>query len=193
MRLYVVCFGLLLTIGNAWAQHAVTLQLIDDKTKEPVVGAAVFLPALSRGGTTDAQGQVRLTDVPTGPQTLRITSLNYETKEKQLTFPRPNPNRVEVIDIEPMSIELEGVVVSATRTNSRIEDSPVRVEVLGLEEVEEKTGIHPASIAMLLTETAGVQVQQTSPVSANQAIRARSASRRWRLRGTINFSGKRGA
>ena len=167
MRLYSVCCGLLLTISSAWAQHAVTLQIIDDKTKEPVIGAAVFLPAVNRGGTTDAQGQVRLTDVPTGPQLLRITSLNYETKEKQLIFPRPDPNQVEVVDIEPTSIELVGVVVSATRTDSRIEDSPVRVEVLGLEEIEEKTGMKPANIAMLLAETAGVQVQQTSPVSAN--------------------------
>ena len=179
MRLHLVCCGLLLTIGNAWAQYAITLQIIDDKTKEPVIGAAIFLPATNRGGTTDALGQVRLTDIPAGPQILRISSLNYRTKEKQLIFPRPDSSRVEVIDVEPSAIELTGVVVSATRTDSRIEDSPVRVEVLGLEEIEEKTGMKPANIAMLLAETAGVQVQQTSPVSANQAIRLQGLDGRY--------------
>ncbi|MCY7359122.1 MAG: carboxypeptidase-like regulatory domain-containing protein [Rudanella sp.] len=156
MRLYLVCCGLLLTIGNAWAQYAVTVQIIDGKTKEPVIGAAVFLPATNRGGMTDAGGRVRLTDIPTGPQTLRISSLNYQTKEKLLTFPRPDSSRVEVIDVEPTSIGLQGVVVSATRTDSRIEDSPVRVEVLGLEEVEERTGMAPANISQMLAETPGV-------------------------------------
>ena len=179
MRLYIVCCGLLLAIGNARAQHALTLQLIDDKTKEPVVGAAVFLPALSRGSTTDAGGQARFTDLPTGPQTLRITSLGYETKEKTLSFPRPEPDRMEIIDLEPTAIELTGVIISATRTDSRIEDSPVRVEVVGGEEIDEKTGMKPANIAMLLAETAGVQVQQTSPVSANQAIRLQGLDGRY--------------
>lgn len=179
MRHLLFSLRLLLIVSSAPAQHAITVRIIDDKTKEPIVGASILLSALNLGVITDSTGQARLTGISDGEQTLRISSISYKTKDKRLTFPRPDPGAIEEIDIEPTSIELQGVVITATRTDSRIEDSPVRVEVLGLEEIEEKTGMKPANIAMLLAETAGVQVQQTSPVSANQAIRLQGLDGRY--------------
>src|SRR4030095_14170060 len=52
---------------------------------------------------------------------------------------------------------------TATRSGVRIEDEPLRVEVLGQEEVEEKTMMTPGDIAMMLNETSGLRVQVTSP------------------------------
>ena len=50
----------------------------------------------------------------------------------------------------------EEVLVTATRTNSRIENLPTRVEVLGAEEMEEESSIRSASIASLFGDIAGV-------------------------------------
>jgi iron complex outermembrane receptor protein len=57
----------------------------------------------------------------------------------------------------------EEVTVSVTRTEQRIEDSPIRVEVLQQEEIEEKALMTPGDIAMLLNETSGLRVQVTDP------------------------------
>ncbi|MBL7136129.1 MAG: Plug domain-containing protein, partial [Candidatus Marinimicrobia bacterium] len=64
-------------------------------------------------------------------------------------------------------MEFEGIIVTTTRTNNRIEDVPVRVEVLGSEEVNEEIAIRPGNISKLLGETSGIQIQQTSATSGN--------------------------
>src|SRR4030095_11203525 len=57
----------------------------------------------------------------------------------------------------------EEITVTATRTEQRIEDVPLRVEVLQKEEIEEKALMTPGDVAMLLNETSGLRVQVTSP------------------------------
>ena len=57
----------------------------------------------------------------------------------------------------------ETVVVTATRSDRRLQDEPLRVEVIGREEIEEKALMTPGSVAMLLGETTGLRVQTTAP------------------------------
>jgi outer membrane receptor for ferrienterochelin and colicins len=57
----------------------------------------------------------------------------------------------------------ETVVVSATRSDRRLQDEPLRIEVIDREEIEEKALMTPGSVAMLLGETTGLRVQTTAP------------------------------
>jgi iron complex outermembrane receptor protein len=71
---------------------------------------------------------------------------------------------------EPITIE-EEVVVTATRTDRRLEDEPLRVEVVPGEEVQEKIMMTPGDVSMLLTETNGLRVQTTSPSLGGANVR----------------------
>lgn len=57
----------------------------------------------------------------------------------------------------------EAVIVTATRSGRRVEDEPLRVEVVPAEEVQEKIMMTPGDVSMLLNETNGLRVQTTSP------------------------------
>src|SRR5687767_10378405 len=57
----------------------------------------------------------------------------------------------------------ESVVVTATRADRRLQDEPLRVEVIDREEIEEKALMTPGSVAMLLGETTGLRVQTIAP------------------------------
>jgi iron complex outermembrane receptor protein len=57
----------------------------------------------------------------------------------------------------------EEVTVSATRSDRRLQDEPLRVEVIDREEIEEKALMTPGSVAMLLGETTGLRVQTVAP------------------------------
>src|SRR5688572_13947444 len=70
----------------------------------------------------------------------------------------------------PVTIE-ESVTVTATRTDRRIEDEPVRVEVVPSEEVQEKIMMTPGDVSMLLNETNGLRVQTTSPSLGGANVR----------------------
>ena len=65
----------------------------------------------------------------------------------------------------------ETVIVTATRTDRRIEEEPVRVEVVPAEEVQEKIMMTPGDVSMLLNETNGLRVQTTSPSLGGANVR----------------------
>lgn len=75
--------------------------------------------------------------------------------------------------------ELEEVTVSSTRTSRTIRNVPTRIEVIDKEELEEKSNMRPANVSMLLHESTGIQVQQTSATSANAGIRIQGLDGRY--------------
>lgn len=71
---------------------------------------------------------------------------------------------------KPITVE-ETVIVTATRTDRRVDDEPVRVEVVPPEEVQEKIMMTPGDISMLLNETNGLRVQTTAPSLGGASVR----------------------
>ena len=63
--------------------------------------------------------------------------------------------------------EIEEITVQATRSRRRLQDEPIRGEVLN----EEKLLMRPGNISMLLAETGGLRVQVTSPGLGSANIR----------------------
>lgn len=75
--------------------------------------------------------------------------------------------------------ESEDIVVQATRTGRRVQDEPIRVEVLDREEIEEKILMSPGNIAMLVNETPGIRVQVTSPALGASNVRVQGLKGRY--------------
>ena len=69
------------------------------------------------------------------------------------------------------SLEESVTVVASTRTDTRLEDQPMRVEVLAREEIEEKMLMTPGDIVMMLNEMGGMRVQTTSPSLGAASVR----------------------
>jgi iron complex outermembrane receptor protein len=79
---------------------------------------------------------------------------------------------------QPPEVEFE-VTVSATRTGGRLEDQPLRVEVLEREEIEEKMLMTPGDIVMMLNEMGGMRVQATSPSIGAASVRVQGMRGRY--------------
>ena len=71
------------------------------------------------------------------------------------------------------------IIVQATRSRRRVQDEPVRVEVLAREEIEEKILMRPGNIATMLSETGGLRVQVTSPALGASNIRVQGMDGRY--------------
>ena len=78
----------------------------------------------------------------------------------------------------PPEIEIS-ITVEATRTGGRLEDSPLRVEVLEREEIEEKMLMTPGDIVMMLNEMGGMRVQATSPSLGAASVRVQGMRGRY--------------
>ena len=76
-----------------------------------------------------------------------------------------------LIQLVPTVTVEEQITVSATRTDQRLDDVPMRVEVLAREEIEEKMLMTPGDIVMMLNEMGGMRVQATSPSLGAASVR----------------------
>ena len=84
----------------------------------------------------------------------------------------PGSQQEVTVDLQPEpTLEETVTVVAATRTNRRLEDQPMRVEVLEREEIEEKMLMTPGDIVMMLNEMGGMRVQATSPSLGAASVR----------------------
>ena len=141
----------------------------------PVERAAVRAGRLAR--LTDPQGLTELR-LAAGGHLITVGHIGFvpETLTVKLAAGVDTTLRVW---LEERSTELEAVIVTATRSERRIEDEPVRVEVLGEDEVNEKLDMTPGDITMMLNETPGLRVQTTSPSLGGANVRVQGLRGRY--------------
>ena len=98
------------------------------------------------------------------------------TTDKPLESSAASTGEAENVNEEA---ESEEIIVQATRSRRRVQNEPIRVEVLGREEIEEKIAMRPGNISMLLAETGGVRVQVTSPSLGAANVRVQGMDGRY--------------
>ncbi len=157
-------------IYSASAQNSFKAITRDAKTHEPLFGVTVVLQKTNIGTSSGNDGVIELKNIPDGKQTLVFSHTGYETVNRSFIFPLSKNDTVEILLAE-VSEELDEVVVQSTRTSRTIQNTPTRVETIDGEELDEKNNMRPANVSMLLHESTGMQVQQTSATSGNASIR----------------------
>lgn len=181
-RLLAFSLVLLLTLaaaGRAGAQHRYEALVVDEHSGEPLAGVNVVVAGTAVGGATGPDGRVSLDAVPGGRQTILFSFVGFEPSRHTLVFPLADPGEVHRVALEEAHGELEEISVSATRTSRTIADQPTRVETIAGEEIDEKISMEPSNISMLLNESPGITVQQTSATSGNAAIRIQGLDGRY--------------
>ena len=133
----------------------------------PLDGAQLTASGIS--AITDEAGLAELR-LPLGAHELVAERIGFETVRMRMVLDVPRDTTVVVV-MEVMALETEGLVVTSGRTERRIEEEPLRIEVVPREEVEEKLLMTPGDIAMLLNETAGLRVQPTAPSLGGASVR----------------------
>ena len=158
-------------------QNSIKVLIRNEETKEAVTNAAVIVKETGISATADGGGRAELTGISDGEQTLEISAPGYETKELKLTFPLADQS--EKIIFIKVSFEAGEVIVNTTRTGREIEDTPTRVEAIDEEEVDEKSSMRSSNVSMILNESTGIKVQQTSATSYTQSIRIQGLDGRY--------------
>jgi iron complex outermembrane receptor protein len=148
-------------------QQPAIIQLTVTAAKQPVAGAQAIVAGHT--STTDAEGHVRL-DVSPGPVEITVVKERFNPVTVTATAVAGLEVAIEVPLEKQTAIE-EQVTVSATRTDKRLEDVPMRVEVLSADEIAEHVSMTPGDIVMMLNEMGGLRVQATSPSLGAASIR----------------------
>lgn len=158
------------------AQNSLKAVILNEEDKEPLIGATAVLAGSANGAAADANGFIYLMNIPDGKQAITFSFIGYEERTDTITFPYPD---TLIVYLREAGDELEEVIISSTRSSRTIKDISTRVEFIAGEELEEKANMKPGDIRMTLSESTGIQTQQTSATSANSSIRIQGLDGRY--------------
>ncbi|MBC8112356.1 MAG: carboxypeptidase-like regulatory domain-containing protein, partial [Verrucomicrobia bacterium] len=118
----------------AMAQEtAVSGVITNSETKEPMIGVNVSVKGTVLGTVTNGKGEFSLSTRSVPPFTLSISFVGFKTQEVEVTGNKTTFN----IDLEEQSIMANEVVISASRVEESVLQSPVTVEKLDSRAVRE--------------------------------------------------------
>src|SRR6187402_3256827 len=156
----------------ASAQNSFSCIVKDAVSGEPLPNVSVVFKGAEPGHVSNNEGKAFIKQVANGSTTITFSSIGFKTRTLELIFPLPVPDSVYTILMEhDIKEEEEVIVIASSRTESGIENLPTKVEILGVEEVNEEVGIKPGNIASLLGDVAGIQIQQMSAATGNVEMR----------------------
>src|SRR3989440_4447685 len=161
-----VCVCVALVFASALTQN-VMLQIEVRSDAGAVADAAVDANGTTR--RTDSMGRTAF-DVPPGPVQIVVAKEGFEPETVSIDIRTGEPRAISIA-LRPQSAIEEHVTVAATRTDKRIEDQPMRVEILDADEIEEKIMMTPGDVVMMLNEMGGLRVQATSPSLGAASVR----------------------
>ncbi len=88
-------------------------KVADHSTKEPIIGASVIVEGTSYGAQTDLQGNFKITNIPPGSYSIKVSYIGYSSIVKNDIV--VNSVRPAVVEVELMqsAIEINGVTVTS--------------------------------------------------------------------------------
>lgn len=143
---------------------------------EPLMGATVYFKNLEKGAVTNFDGVAEFSKIPNGKHAIEISFLGFETIETFIQIPSSSNFIFKLIE---SGSELDGIVLQSNRSTRTVRKIPTRIEFIGVEELGEKAVMNPTNISMVLRESTGIQMQQTSLSSGNTNIRIQGLDGRY--------------
>jgi iron complex outermembrane receptor protein len=170
-------FFFFLFIAASLDAQSIRIKVANADTGEPIPGASVVLLPIKRTLLTDSSGMVHFTSLTPGKYTLEISHIGFETLKNEVTLGASDHEHQVLMEHEHE--EEEEVVIQSTRSTRTIQNIPTRVEFIAGEELDEKANMKPGDIRMVLSESTGIQTQQTSATSGNSSIRIQGLDGRY--------------
>lgn len=112
---------------SSYAQSCMSGQIIDAATGKPISNATVAVSG--KGSITNQQGNYHICELSADSVTVSVSYVGFET----LRFPvklSVGDNHIPTISINPVAINIDELVVTATRTDNKILNTPVRVNLI---------------------------------------------------------------
>jgi outer membrane receptor protein involved in Fe transport len=138
-----------------------------EESGEPLPGVLVLVEGSNRSALTDARGTYRLSAVGAGPATIVTRFLGREPQEAQVTVSPDSPVRAD-FRLKAAALQLNEVVVSASREQEKRMEIPVAIGVVDGAALRATQPAHPSEV---MNRIAGVLVPVTGGEGHMAAIR----------------------
>jgi outer membrane receptor for ferrienterochelin and colicins len=172
-RLLSACALVLLSGGALTAQTGtITGTVRIEGTESPVPNAVIQVISATGGrvgsSLTNQSGRYLIANIPPGSYSVTATMTGYQTARVDGVNVAAGQAATVNLNLVTQAIDLDPVVVSASRRQERALDAPARVEVVSTREIAERPAASPAEH---LRNTPGVDIASTGLQSTNVVAR----------------------
>ena len=169
-RCLILLFATLFGVHSLHGQNTFRAVVKDKVTHEFLGGVTVSAADNTKAATTsDGRGVVSLKGLSDGPATIHFSFIGYKPFEISTTIPDTVQHAIYLEQDEKVLQQV--TVVSSTRNNDPVESATTKVEVLGIEDMNEESTLKPGNIASIIGDMSGIQIQQSSVATGNANVR----------------------
>jgi outer membrane receptor protein involved in Fe transport len=145
---------------NVFAQQIITGRIIDNQTKEVLIGASVVLSDTNEGATTDLNGRFSF-ETSQNVDSLSISYIGYQNKKVKYS---------EGLNIflTPLATQLEQIIVSASREEQERKNAPVAISTISSQVIEEAKA---TSIEQVINKVSGVYMVDLGNEQHSMSVR----------------------
>ena len=151
-----VMLALALTFAGA---QSISGTVTENKTGRPLAGANIFIEGKTLGTTSDTEGNYRL-KIPSDMRKARnivVTYVGYYDFVRRLDFPLKKSIQMDITLTESL-LSMDQIVVTGTRTERFLKDTPVTTQVIKGEQLRESGS---NDISQILAEVTGITVNES--------------------------------
>jgi outer membrane receptor for ferrienterochelin and colicins len=163
----VAALCMMLSAGASNTDAHIYGHIIDKATGEHLPYIVVVLKGTTIGVTTESTGHYIMRNIPEGTYTIEVAAIGYKTERREITVKKGISYEVN-FTLEEDLIQIEGVIVSATRSETTRRMSPTLVNVVGMD-IYDKT--NSTTVAQGLSFQPGVKVENNCQNCGFQQVR----------------------
>ena len=141
--------------------------VIEKSTGEHLPYVVVLLKGTTIGVATENTGHYMIRNVPEGTYTVEVSAIGYKTQSYNITVRKGQSYEVNFI-LEEDHVQIDGVIVSATRSETTRRMSPTLVNVVGMD-VYNKANC--TTVAQGLAFQPGVRIENNCQNCGFQQVR----------------------
>ena len=169
-RIFSALVAALCVVLSAGAQHTdahIHGHVIDKTTGEHLPYIVVMLKGTTIGVTTEHTGHYMIRNIPEGRFAIEVSAIGYKTQTREVNIVKGRSYEVN-FTLEEDFVQIDGVIVSATRSETTRRMSPTLVNVVGMDTYDRTNA---TTVAQGLSFQPGVRVENNCQNCGFQQVR----------------------
>jgi len=161
-------------LPNAADRAGIVGKVVASESASPLPHVEVLIESLRRGDVSNHHGEFRIDKLPPGKYEITFRRQGYETRKQPDVVLSPNQTVELNVALSPDILQLEDLVITATRSGANSHDVPQLVSVVTPRKIQERS---VQQTPELLREEAGVTVQKTNQGGGSPIMRGFKANK----------------
>lgn len=114
---------------SSWGQYAVSGRVVDCKTNQPIADVSVEIQGLAVQTTSDNEGKFTFKNLPKGKYIVHLNKDDFKATFVQINVKENTTDLIFSI-CEDEGIQIDEVIVTATRSSKNLKNVPITVQVV---------------------------------------------------------------